>query len=159
MSTDIERRLMKWHTDYLALAKFWALRKSKDPSTKVAAIIVRPDRSIVSMGYNGFPRGVKDDDRLNHRTQKYPRVVHAEDNALLTARESLQDCSIYTWPMPPCSACTGRIIQAGIKYVYAPEPEERWLESCTMGFDMFKEAGVMCAWFTPKMLKGTQENP
>ena len=66
-----------WHQRFLALAAHvgsW----SKDPSTKVGAVIVRNDRTIVSVGYNGFPRHCDDDPELYaDRTKKYPRTVHA----------------------------------------------------------------------------------
>ncbi len=140
--------IIKWDHDYLQLAKFWALRKSKDPSTKVGAVIVRPDLTLVSLGYNGFPRGIKDSpERLNDRELKYELVVHAEDNALLTARESLKDCTIYTWPLPPCSRCAARIIQAGIIRVVSVHPEERWQENCTLGADILREANVNVFWY------------
>ena len=54
---------------------------SKDPSSKIAAVIVNDERRILSTGYNGFPRGIADtEERLNDREQKYPRIVHAEMN-------------------------------------------------------------------------------
>ena len=51
----------KWDRRFLALAEHVA-DWSKDPSTKTGAVIVRPDRTIASMGYNGFPRGMADTD-------------------------------------------------------------------------------------------------
>ena len=56
---------------------------SKDPSTKVGAVIVRPDNSIASVGYNGFPKGFPDEESYwNNRDLKYKIVTHAEENAL-----------------------------------------------------------------------------
>lgn len=120
---------------------------SRDPSTKVFALITRPDKTLVSEGFNGFPRGVKDDpDLYANREEKYPRVVHAEMNALLMGREPLHGCTIYTWPFPPCSTCAGAIIQAGIKRVVAPYPSEdiqhRWGRSNAIALEMFCEVGV-----------------
>ena len=79
----------KWDDRFLKLATVignW----SKDPSTKVGAVIVNDDNKIISTGYNGFPRGIRDDDRLDNRAQKYDLIVHAEANStgevsLLTA--------------------------------------------------------------------------
>ena len=57
---------------------------SKDPSSKVGAVLVK-DRRIVGTGFNGFPRGLHDDRRLWDREQKLPRIVHAEMNAIINA--------------------------------------------------------------------------
>lgn len=108
-----------------------AATKSKDPSTKCGSIIVRPDRTIVSLGYNGFPRGMADtDERLSNREEKLSRVIHAEINALTTARESLQGCTLYIWPLPPCDRCMVQVIQSGIKRVVTLRPTseqaQRW---------------------------------
>lgn len=127
-------------------------RASKDPSTKVGAIIVRPDQTEASYGYNGFPRGVDDrQDRLNDRAQKYPRVVHAEANAIVNARENLKGYTLYC-THPPCSGheaghnCAGLIIQAGITRVVceevSPEMASRWAASMAYTSEMFAEAGV-----------------
>ena len=75
----------KWYKRYLNLAKevsTW----SKDPNTKVGAVVVGSKGQILSQGYNGFPRGIKDtNDRLNDREKKYKFVVHAEQNCIYNA--------------------------------------------------------------------------
>lgn len=136
-----------WDSGFLDLAEYWGSKKSKDPSTKVGCVIVRPDRTVASMGYNGFPRGVNDShERLFHRPTKYLMVVHAEANAVVTAREPLHGYTCYTWPFPPCSQCAALLIQAGIKRVVAPaippELAERWDDSLSATAQMFIEAGV-----------------
>jgi dCMP deaminase len=138
----------KWDERFLDMAELVA-SWSKDPSTKCGAVIVRPDKSVVSTGFNGFPRGCSDDDEVyGDRDLKLARVVHAELNALLAARESLEGYTIYTAQIPnigpSCDRCTAHIIQAGIKriaYRATPVPE-RWKESIERGFQMYKEAGV-----------------
>jgi len=143
----------KWDIDYLALAKWWAERKSKDPSTKVGAVIVRSDKTVVSLGYNGFPRGIEDtEERLSNRALKYPRMVHAEMNAVLNAKEPLDGYTLYVWPpafyAPTCDRCAVHIIQAGIKRVVgyrATEGDEtafRWEGECMRAFYIYEEAGV-----------------
>ena len=85
--------LMKWDKRFLDLSQLissW----SKDPSTKVGAVVVDDDRRVISLGYNGFPRGVSDDERLDNRESKYKIVTHAEANALLFASESLKGYTI-----------------------------------------------------------------
>lgn len=135
-----------WDWRFMNLAEFvssW----SKDPSTQVGAVIVRPDRTIASVGYNGFPRGVKDDDdRLSNRELKYQMTVHAEINAILSSREPLHGYTIYVTPFQPCSQCAASIIQAGIKEVVTFKPlggeDARWQNSFKVASTMFEEAGV-----------------
>lgn len=119
---------------------------SKDPSTKVGAVIVRPDRTIAAVGYNGFPRGVDDlPERLEHRPTKYAYVVHGELNAILTAREPLHGYTLYTWPFATCSDCAKLVIQAGIKRVVAPALDadrQHWSSSLQLAASMCEEAGV-----------------
>lgn len=135
----------KWDTRFIDLAKLIA-SWSKDPSTQVGAVIVK-GKKIVSVGYNGFPEGVEDKyELLKNRDEKYPRIVHAEANAIITAKRDLSDCSIYVHPFPPCSTCSGLIIQAGIRRVVATplteEQRQRWGKDMQRGLDMFKEVGI-----------------
>ena len=133
-----------WNKRFLSLAEHIA-SWSKDPSSQIGAVIVDSNRRIVSMGYNGFPRGVHDtSERLNNREIKYKMVLHAEENAILFAKQNLDGCSLYVTKMPPCSHCAALIIQSGIKHVYAPAVEipERWRESVALTRQMFKEGGV-----------------
>jgi dCMP deaminase len=134
---------MKWNNRFLDLAKHVA-GWSKDPSSAVGAVIVRPDRTICSVGFNGFPRGVEDSaDRLYDRKYKLLFTVHAETNAILSAKEDLKGYSIYVWPYQPCAHCMANIIQSGITSVYCPENKiERWMESFVKGEEMAKEAEV-----------------
>ena len=134
---------MKWNNRFLDLAKHVA-GWSKDPSSAVGAVIVRPDRTICSVGFNGFPRGVEDSvDRLYDRKYKLLFTVHAETNAILSAKEDLKGYSIYVWPYQPCAHCMANIIQSGITSVYCPENKiERWIESFVKGEEMAKEAEV-----------------
>lgn len=116
--------------------------KSKDPSTKVGAVIVRPDRTIASMGWNGFPRGVAD--TYEDREHKLMRTVHAELNAILSAREPLHGYTIYVSPLFPCSNCAAAIIQAGITCVIARmgQPRAEWAKSFEAARDMFRQAYI-----------------
>ena len=134
-----------WDKDYIDLADFWAQRRSRDPSTKVGAVIVRPDdKTPVMLGFNGFAAGVEDsDERYDDRPTKYQFVCHAEENAIVKARTDLTGCTIYTSPLHPCSNCAKMIIQAGIKRVVTRKPdEERWQSSYDVAQTMFREAGV-----------------
>jgi dCMP deaminase len=135
----------KWDHRFMRLAGEVA-RWSKDPSLGVGAVIVRPDKTVAAMGFNGFPRGCIDDRKdYEHRPTKLHRMVHAELNAILTAREPLHGYQIYC-SGHPCSGCAGAIIQAGITrvmYRSNPELEARWRESVDAAAAMFAEAGVI----------------
>lgn len=133
----------KWHNWFLGLAEYVA-SASKDPSTKVGAVIIDKERRVVSLGYNGLPRGVVDnDERLTDRDLKYKLIVHAERNALLFARGPVKGCTLYTWPMMPCATCCSMIIQAGITTVIAPVSDNpRWQEDMRLSQQLFQEAGV-----------------
>lgn len=135
-----ERTQEWWDQWFLGLAKH-ASTASKDPSTMVGAAVADGKRPV-SLGCNGFPQGVADDERLHDRPTKYEIVVHAEVNAILFAGRRLEGCTLYTWPMPPCSRCASVIIQSGIKRVVSPPPGERWTESCGLASVLFGEAGV-----------------
>lgn len=131
----------KWDARFLDLAAHIA-SWSKDPGTRVGAVIVRPDRTIASVGYNGFPRGVGDE--YTTRDDKLLRTVHAEMNAILSARERLDGCTVYVYPLCPCSNCAAAIIQAGITTVVHPlmKPRPEWEASFMASADMFAQAGV-----------------
>lgn len=132
-----------WDIWALALCDHMAQR-SKDPKRQVGSVILRPDRTIVAAGYNGFPRGVCDDPGLYADPNiKNSRILHAEMAAILTAQESLRDCTLYV-NRPPCSACAAAIIQKGIKRVVTvpPTPESRWAQSWQHASEMFRQADV-----------------
>ncbi len=143
----ISERQLKWDIRFLRLAKFWGLESSKDPSTRVGAVIVRQDLSIASLGYNGFPRGCDDSPEIYaDRDQKYARVVHAEMNSILHAREPLHGYTLYTWPFACCERCAVHVIQTGIVRCVAPplpdELKERWGKSLALTERLYNEAGV-----------------
>ena len=133
---------MKWDQRFLELAQLVSTW-SKDPSTKVGAVIA-DDRKIISVGYNGFPEGVLDTaERYYDRETKYKYMVHAERNALIFANNSVKGMTLYTYPFMPCSECAGMVIQAGIKRVVTLINEnERWKKSFKITQRMFGEAGV-----------------
>lgn len=134
--------LKKWDLRFLEMARN-AASWSKDPSTKVGAIIVDDDKRVISVGYNGFPKGVRDDERLDDRQEKYKIIVHAERNALLFANTNVKNCHIYTYPFLPCSVCAGMIIQAGIKRVVSVKNNNlRWQQDFKVSRKMFQEAEI-----------------
>ncbi len=136
----------KWDEYFMRIARE-AASLSKDPSTQCGAVIVGPDRTIRGTGFNGFARGVRDDERLHDRETKLRMIIHAEINAIIHARCDLRGCTIYVWPLPPCSMCAACIIQAGISRVVAPAPSVelvgRWREHFRLASDMYCEVGVI----------------
>ena len=117
---------------------------SKDPRTKVGAVVVGEDPRCVALGYNGFPPGVDDlEERLAHRGTKYFFIQHAERNVLDNARFDLTGATLYA-TMFPCAECAKSIISKGISRLVSPPPptEEPWAESAKYAMIMFDEAGV-----------------
>lgn len=141
-----------WDKWYVGLAQYVATA-SKDPSTKVGAVVVNPNtKRVISLGYNGFPAGCDDSEHLYlDRDKKYARIIHAEQNALLWPEESVRGHTLYLWPLPPCNRCALEIIQKGIKRVVCPllkgEQHARWGGSFELSKELFEEAGVTLARF------------
>ena len=137
----------KWDLRFLTLAQLvgsW----SKDPSTQVGCVIARPDHTVASLGFNGFPKGVQDrPEHYRDREFKYPRIVHAEANAIVHATESLRGYSLYVYPLLPCGSCAGLIIQRGISEVITSltgdaDTVKRWKDQAAVALEMFRDAGV-----------------
>ncbi|AMQ66003.1 dCMP deaminase [Stenotrophomonas phage vB_SmaS-DLP_6] len=144
---DVEKQKF-WDMRFAQLAKLVSLW-SKDPSTKVGSVIVRPDKTIASVGFNGFPKGVPDTPEwYEDREIKYKLVKHAEENAILFSQESLEGYTLYVYPLPPCSQCAGDIVQRGIKRVVAVVPPAQMPRTNDPNFAfhltrmMFDNAGV-----------------
>jgi dCMP deaminase len=135
--------LKNWDTRFIDLAKLVSTW-SKDPSTKVGAVITDVNNRVISVGYNGFPKKIQDNDRLFDRQTKYNIVVHAEANALMFASKSVKECTLYTYPFEPCPKCASLIIQSGItRVVSIPNTNERWEKDFQMSRSLFSEAGVL----------------
>jgi dCMP deaminase len=135
----------EWDVFYLNMARYVAT-KSKDPSTQTGAVIIRPDGSPASFGFNGFPRGMNDSPELYaNRDVKYSRTVHCEMNAMIFAREDLKGATLYTWPFASCDRCAVHMIQAGVKrFVFPsipPDKAARWAASMQTAADYMREAG------------------
>ncbi|WP_214688184.1 MULTISPECIES: dCMP deaminase family protein [unclassified Exiguobacterium] len=111
---------MNWD-DYFMNVAILSAERSKDPNTKVGAVIVNEDKRIVGIGYNGFPNGCSDLDfpwarEGAYEDTKYAYVVHAEENAILNSTHSLKEASIYV-SLFPCNECAKKIIQSGIREI------------------------------------------
>lgn len=126
------KKQREWDVFFLGVAKQYAT-KSKDPSTQVGAVIVRPDHTPASFGFNGFPRGMRDDpETYANRDAKLSRMIHAELNALLFAREDLTGYTMYV-SFFPCERCAPLAAHMGINRIVCPRFDpvkyERWKDS------------------------------
>ena len=118
------RTPISWDEYFMGIAVFSSLR-SKDPNTQVGACIVDKDHKVVSIGYNGMPRGIdkpKSRGKKASLDSKYLYVCHAEFNAILNTRNgsALDGCTLYV-TLFPCNECAKAIIQTGIKEVVYAE--------------------------------------
>lgn len=137
--------VISWDDYFMGLAHLSALR-SKDPNTQVGASIVDDQNRVVSIGYNGMPRGC-DDDKMPWEREggfldtKYAYVVHAELNAILNSPRSVKGCTVYV-SLFPCNECAKAIIQSGIKKVVYESDKYDGTDENTASKRMLKQAGV-----------------
>lgn len=150
MSAALKRNQSWWDRWFLGLAEYVSTA-SKDPSTRTGAVLVDGDRRVVSVGYNGFPRGVEDSEaRLGDRKTKYDLTVHCEINAILFSGRAAAGCTVYTWPFGSCTRCAVQVVQAGIVRCVAPvcppDRVERWGKDLDQARRLLDEAGVVVEW-------------
>lgn len=146
---------MRWDTRYLKLAREVA-SWSKDPSTQVGSVAVNDLKQVISLGYNGMARGIRDDERLHDRELKYKMILHAEQNVLLNATQCLRHSTVYVWPFMPCSTCAAVLIQAGVTRVVSVKNDtERWQDSFKLTASLFAEAGVTLVLYPEEVLNAT----
>jgi dCMP deaminase len=137
---------LSWDLFYLSLAAA-TRRKSKDPSTKVGSILVRPNNTVASLGFNGIPSRIPDSaDILNNRELKYLYIQHAEINCLNFCNDAtLVGYTLYVYPLKPCPACTLQLISKGISKVVMvdkPSLQPIWDESWKLSKQMLEASGV-----------------
>ncbi len=139
-----------WHTYFMSIA-FVVAQRSIDTSTKVGCVVVNKENSILTTGYNGPPRGMKDINIPTTRPEKYSYMSHAEINAIANAARhgiSLRD-SVFYVTTPPCDVCFRSIINCGAeKVIYGPIPtgqDHRYNFDTTIR--MMKESGISLVSF------------
>ena len=138
---------MSWNDRWMQVADLVSTW-SKDRSRQTGAVIVDDRNVLVSIGWNGFPRGVNDDvDARHERPVKYKFTVHAETNSLFNAAAngiSTFGCTMFlSWY--PCSDCAKGIVQSGIKRLVCLEPDWAdaiWAEDFSITKTMLSEGGV-----------------
>lgn len=143
---------MSWSSRFIQMADLLA-GWSKDPSTKVGAVIVDPEmKTVIATGFNGLPRNVEDrEERMTERPDKYKWTEHAERNAIYNAARNghkTEGCVLYMNFEPcPCTDCARAIIQAGIRRVVGPDRKfegkgRQWTYDLAVAETMLHEAGV-----------------
>ena len=145
---------ISWDEYFMAVAKLAGMR-SKDPNSQVGSCIVSADNKILSIGYNGFPRGCSDEDfpwareDENPLKTKYIYVTHSELNAILNYRGgSLEGSKIYV-SLFPCNECAKAIIQAGIRKVIYDCDKDSATPGVIASKMMFQAAGVAFQKYEP----------
>ena len=137
---------ISWDEYFMGVAKLAGLR-SKDPNSQVGSCIVSPDNKILSIGYNGFPKGCSDDEFPWAREgdpldTKYLYVTHSELNAILNYRgHGLEGSKLYV-SLFPCNECCKAIIQSGIKEVIYADDKYADTAAVIASKRMMRAAGV-----------------
>lgn len=140
-----------WDEYFMGVAMLSGMR-SKDPNTQVGCCIVSQDNKILSMGYNGLPKGCSDDDFPWEREgapleTKYLFTAHSELNAILNySGGSLAGAKLYV-SLFPCNECAKAIIQCGIKEVIYDCDKYAATDSIIASKRMFDAAGVKYTQF------------
>ena len=151
--SDKRQDYISWDEYFMAVAKLAGMR-SKDPNTQVGACIVSSDNKILSMGYNGFPRGCSDDEFPWAREgeplfTKYVYTVHSELNAILNYRGgSLEGAKLYV-SLFPCNECAKAIIQSGIKMIIYDCDKYSSTDAVIASKKMLDAAGVSYYKYSP----------
>lgn len=132
---------------YMELART-AARRSRDPTTRVGAVVVKDD-SVLGTGYNGFPPGIPDEpELLNDRRTKLTYTIHAEINAMARAggRPACRGATIYVSALWPCTNCALVLLAHGIVRVVYEQPTAeraaRWADDLTAVRILLKTADV-----------------
>lgn len=142
--------VISWDEFFMRVAIAASLR-SKDPNTQVGACIADTNHRILSVGYNGTPSGIDDDEfpwgaNEDPLFDKHNYVMHAEANAILNYRGSLKDmtnATVYV-TLFPCHECAKMLVQAGIgEVVYLDDKydgtednvvSKRIFDTCNVGY-------------------------
>ena len=149
------KNMFQWHERYLRLADEVATW-SKDPSSQIGAVAVGDKGQVLSQGFNGFPRGIRDTKRrLEDRETKYRFMVHAEMNCIYNATYngvSLDNSTLYVSGLPVCQECAKGVVQVGVKHVVMWDKDypEKWMESFYNSKELFKEASVKVTFVKEK---------
>lgn len=155
LTSNQQKRLEK-SLKFFSLAEA-AAQYSKDKSTKVGSVALDENHNLICIGYNGFPRRVKDIPERHERPMKYSVTCHAEENVVSQAAymgASLRGATLLVTALFPCSTCTRLIIQSGIEMVITSRPQQLsfdgrkdWSEEEEISRGMFLDAGIPVIYY------------
>ncbi len=137
---------ISWDEYFMGIAVLSAYR-SKDPNTQVGACIVSEENRIMTVGYNGMPKGCSDDDYPWERSgsvldTKYAFVCHAELNAILNYNGGSMKGSRCYVTLFPCNECAKALIQKGISEIIYMSDKYADSDSTKAAKKMLDSAGV-----------------
>ncbi len=143
---------INWDEYFMGIAVLASYR-SKDPNTAVGACIVNNDNIILSIGYNGAPRGLHDDNMPWDRegdflNTKYAYVCHSELNAILNYRGNVENTKMYV-TLFPCNECAKAIVQSGIKEVIYLSDKYDGTDGNIVSKKIFDEVGIKYTKYEP----------
>lgn len=161
MVTEFDNYIPPSFDDLFMREVYLIASKSKDPMTKIGAVLVRDNHSILR-GYNGIVKGVKDLPERMERPEKYDWMSHAERNIFYLAAKlgiSTDQTTLYTQGLP-CVQCADGVIQSGVKEIVLHTPWVNlasktdsttsirpWFEVGYKSKIKFDEAGVSIRFF------------
>lgn len=147
------KNTISWDECFMQIANVIALR-SKDPVTQAGAVIVNKNNVVVGLGYNGFPRGIENDQlpwdkEGDFLDLKYTYVCHAEENAVYNANNSTEECKIYC-TLFPCNECAKTLIQNGVREVIFESDKYHDVDAFIASRRMLDLAGIKCRHYECK---------
>jgi len=155
--TEARKDYLSWDDTFMLMADLISQR-SKDPNTQTGAVIVDQENIILGMGYNGWPRGVKQEsfpwdreggyEKEEFLNTKYPYVVHSEVNAIFNTSKSVKGSKIYAH-LFPCNDCAKAIIQTGITEVIYREHKYKDVDIFIAAQKLFDAAGIKYRQYIP----------
>lgn len=108
---------------YAVLLAEAAAARSEDPFLQVGCALVRPDKTIASVGYNGPPPGIDID--WDDRDMRRGKIIHAEANALRYVQP--HEVLFAATTTMPCHECIRALASYGVKtVVYKDELPEAY---------------------------------
>lgn len=150
---------ISWDEYFMEIAK--ATSKRASCFKKQAGAVIVKNKQIVSTGFNGAPRGIKDcfekgycmrqkENTPSGERLEFCMATHAEQNAIVQAARSgvsIEGSTLYSL-VQPCVLCVKVIINSGIKEVVFEIPQKDFNkraplpESDQLAGQMLEEAGI-----------------
>ena len=145
---------ISWDECFMQMANVISQR-SKDPSTQAGSVIVDQNNVVVGLGYNGFPRGINNNQLTweregNFLDTKYAYICHAEENAVYNANNSTKQCKVYT-TLFPCNECAKTLIQNGITEVVYESDKYHDVDCFVASRKLFDAAGIKYRQYIPNL--------